>query len=235
MNDTRYVAFIDILGFKNIVNNFNDPKALGAQLLINFNSALAVAINEKSTSIDISQNKFPKVQSKEISFYQFSDSIILYSNDNKIHSLEKMVRTLNIFMAKSLLKGFPLRGALVKDSLFSNPPIIVGKSIIRAVKLESAQEWSGIVIDSSCFDNSEEKELLQFLLTKKLVCETDVPIKGKDRNEIEFQKHIVINWPQFIGMYISSFTEVEQCFTKYSGKPDKNALSKIKFTIDFLS
>ncbi|MCA1202394.1 hypothetical protein [Priestia flexa] len=239
MNQQRYVVFIDILGFKNIINQFENPEDLGRELLFNFNASLHAALNNSSIIIDLTKDTLPKVENSEISFWQFSDSIILYSKDDNVKSLEEFIRVLNMFFASSILRGFPLRGALVKGELFTNPPIIVGKGLVNAAMNEAKQAWSGLIVDSSCFDGNEGEELLKRMLLEKMLINTKVPIKtgnkqeGSRLDQIVYQNQTVINWPQFMGMYINSGITLNTLFEKFAGKPDDNALIKIEHTIQF--
>ncbi|KYC96145.1 hypothetical protein B4102_3551 [Heyndrickxia sporothermodurans] len=239
MNQQRYVAFIDILGFKNIINQFKNPEDLGRELLFNFNASLHAALNNSSITIDLTKGILPKVENSEISFCQFSDSIILYSKDDNVKNLEEFIRVLNMFLASSILRGFPLRGALVKGDIFANPPIIVGKGLVNAATNEAKQAWSGLIVDSSCFDVNDGDELLKRMLLEKMLVNTKVPIKtgkkqeGSCLDQIVYQDQTVINWPQFMGLYISSGIKLNTLFEKFSGKPYGNALIKIEHTIEF--
>ena len=229
-----YVAFIDIMGFSKIIEGFDNPEDLGKQLLINFNASLAAAINEQTQEVDITSNEFPKINDETIYFYQFSDSIILYTVDCSINSLEKIIKTLIMFMASSSLRGFPLRGALVKGDLYVNKSILVGKSIVKAAYLEKIQDWSGILIDLSCFENNDEVILKNRLLSNKLIVKADIPLKSlSDSKEPIDSFQYVVNWPEFIGMYISGEDDLKKKLAQYTGKPEGRAEEQINKTIKF--
>ncbi|ASJ53808.1 hypothetical protein BP422_09750 [Brevibacillus formosus] len=81
----RYVAFIDILGFRNIVKQFKGRVAdLGTELSNIFRAAIFAALTGENVNIENlpSETELPQV----VKFYQFSDSVILYTDDHKAES-----------------------------------------------------------------------------------------------------------------------------------------------------
>ncbi|PHO06810.1 hypothetical protein BFT35_08990 [Thermoanaerobacterium thermosaccharolyticum] len=241
----RYVAFLDILGFKNIINNFNGHiNELGNILNSKFRAAIYAGLTEKEVDINVIEKNVQSIElSPMIDFYQFSDSIIIYTDNDDIDRLEKIIRSLNILMARSILEGFPLRGALSKGDMFIKPPIIIGEPFISAYKLEEQQEWAGIIIDNRCFTNEFEIKLLELLEQEKLLVKTYVPIKDSKsrcifrnyRNaKITFISGIAINWPQFAGSYVYNSNDFKDKFFKYKGKSnDTLVLRKYKNTYNF--
>lgn len=100
MSQQRFVAFIDILGFKKFVGEFKDPMDLGRELMHNFIASLHAALINSSVTIDLAKDSLPGVENKEISFCQFTDSIILYKNDDNLNGLDEFIRVLNLFSLK---------------------------------------------------------------------------------------------------------------------------------------
>lgn len=238
----RYVAFIDILGFKKIVENFcGEIHTLGNLLKGNFQAALFSAMTGQPVTVEISENgRDSKLDesSTRVKHYIFSDSIIIYTEESSVEELEEIIRVLNFFVAKSLLEGFPIRGALVKGEVYTNESIIIGTPIVKAVKLEGKQEWSGIIIDETCFDSKASQSMKEDLLDKKLICFEEVLLKKEriDKNnsiEYERKKHLVINWPEFMGMKISQVENLQKYFTRYADQGDHSAQQKQIETIAF--
>lgn len=233
----RYVAFLDILGFKSIIKSCNDIEMLGLELSTILQSCIKSSLNGETTlvknnpNLDINEN---------IKVYQFSDSIILYTEDDNIESFNNIVLVINKLVAQSAIRGFPLRGAIVRDELYVNPPIIIGEALIKAYQLEGLQEWSGVIIDESCY--SMNYQLIEPLLKDKLIIIEEVPLKTSnqekykiDKSSVELREHMVINWPQFVGSKIFSIEEFDQRFCKNLGQPTDtvNKLKKER-TFDFL-
>lgn len=238
----RYVAFIDILSFKKIVNNFGEKiDYLGDLLKGNYRAALFSAMTGKTVTVEFSEsgrNSVLDESATRVKHYIFSDSVIIYTEGSSTEELEEIIRVLNFFVAKSLLEGFPIRGALIKGEVYTNDSIIIGIPIVKAVKLEGKQEWSGIIIDDSCFDSMASQSKKKDLQDKKLICTEEVLLKkekaDKD-NSIEYERkeHLVINWPEFIGMKISNVENLRECFNRYAGQGDHSAQRKQMETIVF--
>lgn len=224
----RYVAFIDILGFKGIVKSYTNKgeiEELGKKLSGIFNACIYAALTGEDTKVGESPKELPD----DILFYQFSDSVILYTKDDSSNLRDKMIRTLNYLLARSALEGFPLRGGLVKEELFVDPPILVGEGIIKAYELEMKQGWSGVIVDKHCynFEESEDVDLANKLLAKALV-----PVKHGE--EIRHEKHLVINWPEFVGKRVSEKEHFKERFIKETGMPtEEKDIAKIERTLEF--
>jgi len=127
----RLVAFIDVLGFKNLVGA-NTSKSIDAYysfLLSNFKTAVA-------------KHKFD--------FLLISDSIVIYCNDD-IESLYALIKMTNHLQAGLLGKGILIRGAISHGALFVDKPnnIIVGNGLINAYHLESQARFPRIILDRS--------------------------------------------------------------------------------------
>lgn len=223
----RYLAFIDILGFKAIFDKLGDPEMLGDQMSVMLQSSIRSALSRANVEVDDDSDL--NVLS-DIKVYQFSDSIVLYTEDDSHDSLMNIIITLNLLFAQSIIRGFPLRGALTQGKLYVKGSVVVGDALIRAYKLESRQEWAGLVIDCELQDTE-----LQLLLEQKLVIECEVSMKDElDKTKILQEKQIVINWPQYCGTKISSEEEFIRSFSKYSGEPEKDIdKNKRKRTLDF--
>ena len=88
---------------------------------------------------------------------------------------------INRLVAQSAINGFPLSGALVMDELYVNPPIIIGRALIKAYQLEGLQEWPGVIIYESYY--SMNKKLIEILLKDKLIIIKEVPLKTSNHEK----------------------------------------------------
>ncbi|MBZ9625598.1 hypothetical protein G9F71_022475 [Clostridium sp. FP2] len=234
----RFIAFIDILGFKNIVKNFNgNLDNLGNELFTLFQSSIKSSLDGKSVYIE---DKHNLNLDDDIKVYQFSDSIVLYTENASEEALKKIILVLNRLLAQSILRGFPLRGTLTKGEIYVNPPIVVGQSFIDAYEMECMQEWSGVIVENCCFDLY--KELSEELISNKRIVKYLVPMKAKMkcregdvRNNIKHEEYIVINWPQFVGRKMESIDDLKSRFSNYTNEPigEKN-INKKEQTFKFV-
>lgn len=226
----RFVAFIDILGFKGIVETYKGRiDELGKKLSEIFTSAIYAAVKGEDTKV----GDIPKDLPDDISFYQFSDSVILYTKDGSSRSRDTIINALNYLLARSAIQGFPLRGGLVKEELYVNPPVLVGEGIIKAYSLEMKQEWSGVIVDEDCYPLLEDKKVD---LENKLIATASVPVKIRNGEKIIFcnEGHLVINWPEFVGNLVSNKDDFKECFIKETGMPiEEKDKTKLENTLKF--
>ncbi|MDQ0087635.1 hypothetical protein J2T12_001041 [Paenibacillus anaericanus] len=224
----RFVAFIDILGFKSIFNYIDNADILGDQMNVILQSSIRAALTGSNVEVDDNSNLNDL---SDIKLYQFSDSIVLYTEDDSQEILMKFITALNLLFAQSILRGFPLRGALTKGDLYVRGNIVVGEPLINAYNLESRQEWAGLIVN--CDMPSSTLTLLE---SEKLVVKHKVSMKNNiDKAEIIEEEHLVINWPQYLGMKISSKEDFKRGFSSLSGEPvDIKDIKKKERTVDFL-
>lgn len=198
----KYVAFLDILGYKDIIEK-NSTDYISDKLSKSIDLSIEMGI-------DI-WNKLPKeyLDAKDdIQFSIISDSIIIWSKDDSpLHLLIFLLTTRAIFFS-FLINGFPLRGGvtigeleLLKKEIGKNniSSIFFGKGLTEAYQIENSQNWSGCIIDEKCFiileqlentDNFKTKDLLY----SNLIIRYSVPMKNGLKEE-----HYVLNWPFVTG------------------------------------
>jgi hypothetical protein len=125
------VAFIDVLGFKNLVYGATTGPidTYYTFLLSNFKTAVA---------------------KRNFDFLLISDSIVIYCNDD-IESLSELVKMINMLQAGLLGRKILIRGAISHGGLFVDKPnnIIVGSGLINAYHLESQARFPRIIFDRS--------------------------------------------------------------------------------------
>lgn len=228
--EERFVVFIDILGFQSIIDRVKDAEVLGDQISNIFqNSILSSLLGE---SVDVKSN--PELDVIEtIKIYQFSDSIIMYSNNTSDEVLEDLIKSLNLLLAQSAIRGFPLRGALSRGKLYVNGSTIVGDPLVRAYKLEGRQEWSGLIIDRETIKMSID--LLNELIAQKLISVENICMKDiNDKDKFVVEEHLVINWPEFCGRKVTSEDNFYKSLIYFTGIPEKKReKEKLKNTVEF--
>lgn len=230
MVNNRYCAFLDILGFKNILNQCK-PQDLGELLCTVFQSSLQAAATGETVDVgSIRKNPESVTMPEGINCYQFSDSIIIFSEDDQLASLVKIIRMLNIFISKTMLFGLPIRGGLVKAELFVKTPIILGPGLTESYFLEQRLSSAGVIVDPSCFSSDvAAQELLQKLRDEKLIVRQSVEVTEPKCNPkiSTLEEHDLIGWPQFMGLYIQNEKDFIDRFTKLTGHPSKERHERI--------
>jgi hypothetical protein len=168
MENKKFVAFLDILGFKELVKN-NSHSYLIEEfrkfLFLNQYGLSNGQINNNATN----QDEIFNTDISKVNLISISDSIVLYTNDNTIDDFLCIIDAVSTLLNIGIKNGFPLRGgltygyfsAMLKENKslnfdYSNQ-ILLGKALVEAYIIESKQEWAGCIISDECFKIFEEK------------------------------------------------------------------------------
>lgn len=166
----RFVLFLDIMGFKDLVVRNEHQKILDKlTVLTDF----------------ISEN----VGNKEgFHFSMFSDSIIVYSDNQEYEAFSTIVHISSEIVRKSISIGLPIKGAIAKGMCTATTGVKLlyfGQPIIDAFQLEESLVIYGVAIH-----NTAEEDAIRLSTDKgKLVIyDYNVPLKTAQSN------HYIINW-----------------------------------------
>lgn len=148
----KYVAFLDILGFKDLVLN-NEHERLIELYEIVFADTVDVALANGKIIIKKEENKLlytPDRSKILVNSIIVSDSVILWTDDCSVKSLIDILISTKYLLNHSFVMGFPLRGAMSKGdfSAFTRNNMLsknnsintyLGKALVSAYQLESEQ------------------------------------------------------------------------------------------------
>lgn len=164
----KYVAFLDVLGFKQLLKGYKQYEA--EQFIGSLSSLLYRIWDEKHAQ-----------ESKNINGYIVSDSIIVYTNDDKPNALEELLGYIievskRAFIEQSVLFRCGIaKGEFnyLKAHSFENlqKGLIVGQAYIDAYLLEDQAKVSAIIVDKNVADDI--KELTTYEITE---------LKGKNQS-----------------------------------------------------
>ena len=128
----RFVAFLDIMGFKDRVGRTSHSRLLAQ--LTDFNKAITGYIG--------------KYQNTEIQLAQFSDSIVLFSNDITQKSLKTLAEVTRGIMQTAIKLQIPLKGAIAQGQITCDIPkqLFFGQALIDAYLLEENIHYYGILV-----------------------------------------------------------------------------------------
>ena len=170
-----------MLGFSNIVKG-NSKKAWD---ILNKLYKLLLIIPERITVSSTRQNITNTVKS-----IFFSDTIILYTEQDNFEDLFSIFLTATNFFFQSMLLGIPLRGGIAHGDFFvdTSKNLYMGMPLIKAYKAGEKAQWLGIIVEDDIYrtqlaDYPEMKYDHYFV-------EWDVPLEDN-----KTEKEIVINWP----------------------------------------
>lgn len=160
----RYVGFIDIMGFKDMVARSSHEEIY--IMMQEIENAKRSNVNMKWDGLEV-----PIVRS---TFY--SDSIILYSKDDSKDSAINMNYTISSLTNDLICSGVPHKGALAfgKMTLDNEKSIFFGQPLIDSYLLQEELLLYSIVIHSSAEAEIERIGIRESLFTFDYLC----PFKG---------------------------------------------------------
>jgi hypothetical protein len=122
----RFVAFIDILGFRELIATLDrDPSLLGS-------------VRDLLSEVHQPPEKLGNIFSgSDFRSATISDAVAL-SAANTPTGLQHIIAVTEILTNKLLRLGYFVRGAVVKDRLFHNDKMVLGAGLVRAYTFESA-------------------------------------------------------------------------------------------------
>lgn len=130
----RFVAFLDIMGFKDRVARNSHTAVL--RQLESFQNIIAGYVAE--------------VKASNIRVALFSDSVMLFSNDTREESLEAIAAVISRIMLSALQQDvpIPLKGAIAKGEVTCNEAkqLYFGQALIDAYSLEESVKYYGVLV-----------------------------------------------------------------------------------------
>jgi hypothetical protein len=121
---SRYVAFVDILGFRKIINKSRNNAKFADEL-----AAVLKAIGERNSELE-------RVLGEDFKMQNFSDSIIM-SEAATAQGLSHLLYQVQELGLRLLQKALLIRGGICKGELYHDGSVIFGPAFIEAYRLES--------------------------------------------------------------------------------------------------
>jgi hypothetical protein len=173
----RFVVYMDVMGFRNLVFRENHNDIL--KMLEDF----SIPINDIEKEAEERKQGKPSIwgifENAIIEPVIFSDSVLLFSNDNSLGSIEKILWGAITIMRNALKNGIPIKGAIAygEQTADIDRSLYFGKPLIDALDLEKE-----IVIYSLALHHSVEKyiienEWLGELLEAQSIIQYKTPLK----------------------------------------------------------
>ena len=235
------VAFIDILGFSDIISN--DERDLKF---------------EKYTEIIIKCTS----SFDHLDCILFSDTILITSYNTTTDGLKELILTTSKLLYLLIEMGIPIRGCisygdLRKSDVENKQTIVYGRAIMDAYYYEEKQDWVGIMLSPRVVEKFFKIENLQSMRRsdsmegmKLFKDKLPWPFILEKCNQIPFKKERRDD-PPYYGAYVvlpstekvndpSKFSETLKSFMEYLSKleifaPDPKAQQKYKNTITWIS
>ncbi|MFD1144537.1 hypothetical protein ACFQ4C_25645 [Larkinella insperata] len=221
----KYIAFLDILGFSDIVeNNTQEELDTFVDFLIRDIQNSMVSTEVGKTKMRLSHYGFtPDLYEAKLNSLLLSDTLIFWSNDDSEESFHEIVKTVSFLMNfEAYYSHVALRGAITVGELsfvdyrITHPLLMVdqstiyGKAIVEAYRIEKEQQWMGCVVTQRALGHymtqQSSQERTDSLLADYLI-EYEVPYKAESRKEY------VVKWPR-TWLHDNYRSDIEKCFTE---------------------
>lgn len=156
---TRFVAFLDIMGFKDRVARTEHNRLL--EQLTNFNKEITKHIGKYSNA--------------EIQLAQFSDSIVLFSNDISSQSLGTLAEVTRGIMQTAIKQQIPIKGAIAQGQITCDIPkqLFFGQALIDAYLLEESINYYGVLVH-----HTAEESVMQLGQESNIFKDIKAPLKS---------------------------------------------------------
>lgn len=145
----KYVAFLDILGFKSVLNNMKQVQA--TQYIANFSTTAYL--------------EWEKMSSHLLEGYIVSDSFIIYSHNTSENALYELLQVVgNICKSEFSMNSILIRGAIAsgdfdrieaKELATLKKGLIVGQAYVDAYLLESTAKVPGILLTEQVYRDAQ--------------------------------------------------------------------------------
>ena len=181
--DMRFVAFLDILGFKELV--MREPHRNIYKKLKRIADAKKVLKKAEDNPETCNM-----VGNGGIYTVTFSDSIGIFSENDNIKYFKPFIFTLRLLFIEAILSGLPLKGGIAygKISLEKNEQTYFGQPIIDAHLMEEEVNYMGVIVHSMEKYIENQRDKLDSKFIDKWFFECETPLKcGKI-------KHTNLNW-----------------------------------------
>lgn len=145
IKDQRFIAFFDILGFKDIVDKESHDSVI--ELLKKFNSNIKTA--QDIDSVEVNNNLGFEILEDQTTHISFSDTILLVSKGSTQEDLFKLLMDAWRMFFLSLSMHVPIKGAMSFGTLTidKDNSIFVGKPLINSYLLHEDMHFLGMILD----------------------------------------------------------------------------------------
>lgn len=162
----RFVAFIDIMGFRDRLSRDTHEDIL--ELLLNFKARLSPIERDAASKMSRNQPKPQKTTQNDafgtaiVRPLTFSDSILLVSGDNSPQSARFIMFNVQWVIQKALEVGIPIKGAIAygKQTSDFDSSIHFGKPLVDAYELQNNLLLYGVVLHHTMERYLAENHLL---------------------------------------------------------------------------
>jgi len=231
--DRRFVAFLDILGFKDKVQRKEHLEV--------YNELKMLSDIQKELDNILSKSQYgTRLKPGDIYIVNFSDSIVVFSKNDSIDSLEVLLFSLRFIFMNSILNKIAIKGDIAHGVITVNKSLnlFVGQPIIDAYLIEEEVNYLGAVCHSSIdlhFSKNKLSSLVDILLF-----EFKTPLKSgnivhKNLDWFGYLADVEYDYEENKEAYKKSILEeFEKLYETVSGSPRRYVDNSIELVLKLL-
>lgn len=172
--EPRFVCFLDILGFSNMIDEYDED--LTSTVLQDIQEAFQESIN----SIETNENTPNKDILKHLRYQLFSDCVSISipffdREDDFLSNFNLISAFIRGFQLNMMVKGFFVRGGLSIGSYYSDKHMIFSKGLVNAYLLESKKAiYPRVLIDKKILEklkNYQKSKIIYYGINDYLLCD----------------------------------------------------------------
>lgn len=188
--DNRFVAFFDILGFKDLVMRSSHNEIYEK---LNGISKTKKWLENLANNSDVQD----KIGNGEIYTVSFSDSIVLFSKNDDIENFKFFLVAVRWLFAKAIENNTPMKGGIAygEISLNKSEQIYFGQAIIDAYLIEEDVNYFGVTahnsIDKYIKDNQNDLDL-NYIETILFDCSTPLKCGKIEHKNIDWFRKLTV-------------------------------------------
>ncbi len=189
--ENRIVLFLDILGFRYIIDKTVDKD-------IDKEEYIEGLYNSLEDIGNFCKENLRKEDYYSVRVTQFSDSIIVSFLNYNNETLLKLIRTIQKLIIKLVNEGILCRGAISYGKLIHDSKVIFGPALNEAYETESkAAIYPRVILDKSIIElgkkGTQTKLFKEFIMSEEII----LSYLGQDTDE----KYYINYFPNDIGKY----------------------------------
>lgn len=208
IRNNRFVLFIDILGFKDLVARNDHEHVL--QKLSAITETLEYLIGD--TAYGALKNTFKDIDKNQTKSITFSDSVIVFSKSDTPSDAFKILCDAHALQLFSMKNSIPIKGAISYGDITVNfeKSLFFGQPIIDAYLLHEDLQMLSIVIDHLAENKiSSYREILKGIYDNISKCDAKMKYGTVTHSLIRLSK----------ANYTKGLKYLEKLYTTVSGKP----------------
>jgi uncharacterized protein YeeX (DUF496 family) len=218
----RFIAFLDILGFKNMVLK-NSLNSLYTTLKAFSNTVYDI---EQSAKIPVQiANACKKIDKNMVKVIIFSDSIMYVTDDDSVESINDILFSVSAILFKAVQQRIPIKGAIAYGEMTAEPDgsLYFGIPLIDAYELQKELLLYGVVLHDTAEKRFRELGIIEKDKSTDIY-KYPVPMKSGLIN------HYIVNWDWF-GSKEEALERVSEFYNDVSG----NSRKYVDNTLDFVN